>query len=392
MDYINRQIESSIFSALSRNKSVLLLGARQTGKTTIISRLKSDLFISLVRPELRLRYEKDPSLLTSEVEALNPGPPSSRSLIIIDEIQKVPVLLDAVQDLIDRKIANFILTGSSARKLKRGSNVNLLPGRVVSLNLAPFSLSEYPTKSIQQLLLYGSLPGIVLLNENKTKDADLDSYVTTYLEEEVRAEAIVRSLGSFAKFLEYAASESGNIMNFRKLSQEIGAAHTTIASYFQILEDCLIIERIDPISKSLTRKKLTKSSKYLFFDLGVRRLAAKEGTSLPRETMGKLFEQFVGLELLKSIRLSSKTAQLKFWRDPNGPEVDWVVETQASYVPFEVKWSEAPSIKDAKGLQIFLEEYKEAEAGYIVCRSPRRFKLADNVTAVPWQELPRLLV
>ncbi len=390
MHYIVRDIENPINAALKRNKSVLLLGARQTGKTTIVNQLKSDLSLSLVRPDLRLRYEKNPSLLTQEVSALVSAKSGRRPLVILDEIQKVPDLLDAVQDLIDRKTANFVLTGSSARKLKKGSHINLLPGRVVSLNLNPLSILEKTPQNLSQSLLYGSLPGIIALKNNQTKDIDLSSYVTTYLEEEVRTEAIVRSLGAFARFLEFAATESGNIINLRKLSQNIGVAHTTIASYFQILEDCLIIKRIDSISKSLTRKKLTKSSKYLFFDLGVRRLAAKEGSQLPSETMGKLFEQFIGLELLRAFHLSNET-KLKFWRDPNGPEVDWIIETRKEYIPLEIKWSNSPSIKDIKGIQPFLNEYNRAKCGYIICRCPRRMQLAKNIIAIPWQELPTLL-
>ena len=143
------------------------------------------------------------------------------------------------QDLIDRGRANFILTGSSARKLRRGARINLLPGRVAALRIDPFSLLELPAKDLHERLLYGSLPGILSVGNNVDRETDLESYVTTYLEEEVRAEAVVRNLGDFARFLELAASESGGIINLRKLSQEIGVAHTTIGAYYQILEDCL---------------------------------------------------------------------------------------------------------------------------------------------------------
>ena len=199
-----------------------------------------------------------------------------RKLVFLDEVQKVPAILDVVQDLIDRKIANFILTGSSARKLRRGHSVNLLPGRIVTFRLDPFTLREVG-EDLDNLLLYGSLPGIFTQKKLSDKEQDLESYVTTYLEEEIRAEAVVRNIGAFARFLECAAMESGKIVNFRKISQDIGVAHTTIASYYEVLEDCLISERIDPITKSRTRKKLTKSSKYLMFDLGVRRVSAERG-------------------------------------------------------------------------------------------------------------------
>ena len=263
MKYIKRLQEKTIQAALRRNKSVLLLGPRQTGKTTLISRLGGDLVVSFVHPETRQRYEKEPSALAREVEALTAKKSSRHPLVVLDEVQKVPDILDVAQDLIDRQKANFVLTGSSARKLRRGTQVNLLPGRVVALRLDPLTILETGLRPLKDILLYGSLPGVLRPGPVSDKELDLKSYVTTYLEEEIRAEAIVRNVGIFARFLEYAASESGQAVNFRKLSQEIGVAHTTIISYYQILEDCLVAERIEPLTKSKTRKKLTKSLKYL---------------------------------------------------------------------------------------------------------------------------------
>ncbi|MBI4358099.1 MAG: ATP-binding protein [Candidatus Omnitrophica bacterium] len=392
MQYISRLQEEVIRKALARDKSVLLLGARQTGKTTLVHQIKSDLAISFVRPDIRQTYEKNPAILVAEVEALEKKGATEKFLIILDEIQKVPEILDVVQDLIDRKKASFILTGSSARKLRRGSHVNLLPGRVVALKLDPLTLAEASAPDLRDRLLFGSLPGILTSPDPRDREKDLESYVTTYLEEEIRAEAIVRNLGSFARFLEYAASESGQVVNLRKLSQEIGVSHTTIGSYYEILEDCLIAERIEPLTKSKTRKKLTKSHKYLFFDLGVRRLAARVGTRLPREEWGRLFEQFVGLELLRCARLSGKKIQIKFWRDPDGPEVDWVMDVEDHYIPLEVKWTQSPTPSDMKHLKLFLSEYSASRVGYLVCQTPRKLKFAENIFALPWQDLDKLIL
>jgi len=390
MKYIHRLQEKNILEAIKRNKSVLLLGARQTGKTTLINTLKHDLAISLVRPDTRQRYEKEPGLLAGEVESLSEAKRAGRPLILLDEIQKAPGLLDVAQDLIDRGMANFVFTGSSARKLYRDTKANLLPGRVINSRLDPFTLSELRADNLKDRLLYGALPGIVKTLNPKHKEIDLESYVTIYLEEEVRAEALVRNLGAFARFLEYAASESGNIVNFRKLSQEIGVSHTTIKDYYQVLEDCLIVERVDPFTKSKTRKKLTKSNKYIFFDLGVRRVAAREGIKIPRDMLGTLFEQFVGLELIRSGRLSDKKVKILFWRDPDGPEIDWIIEDEDGYTPIEVKWTDTPSKRDIKHLRIFLAEYKKAETAYVVCQTPRRVKLDKNIYAIPWQEINKL--
>ncbi len=391
MNYIHRLQEDEIKKALAREKSVLLLGARQTGKTTLIGRLRADLEISFLRSDVRQAYEVAPETLVREVAQFS-AKNNQRPLVVLDEIQKVPPMMDVVQDLIDRHQALFILTGSSARKLRRGPNVNLLPGRVMALRLDPFILREHFVEDLNENLLYGSLPGLAAIDDLADREKDLRSYVTTYLEQEVRAEAIVRNLGTFGKFLQYAASESGQLVNFRKLSQEIGTAHTTIAAYYQILEDCLIVERVEPLTKSKTRKKLTKSAKYLFFDLGVRRLAAHEGTGLSRQDFGRLLEQWVGLELIRSARLTQESSQILFWRDPEGPEVDWVIEIGGRYIPIEVKWTDMPTISDIKHLELFISEYHNCDAGYLVCRVPRRQKLSDRVTAIPWQEADQLIL
>jgi len=222
MGYINRKIETSVQHALERGKSVLLLGPRQTGKSTLIKKIPCDVFINLVIPKVRIRYEKDPSILLKEVEALVTEK-DQLPLVILDEIQKVPELTDVIQALIDDDIAQFILTGSSARKLRRGGMINMLPGRVVKFRLDPLSLAEYDTiPELNSFLKFGTLPGIYIVEAEQDKETDLESYVTTYLEEEIREEALVRRIGTFAKFLELAGIESGNMVNFSKIAQDIG--------------------------------------------------------------------------------------------------------------------------------------------------------------------------
>lgn len=387
MDYIPRTIEPALKHALARGKSVLLLGPRQTGKTTLVERMQADLSVSFVGTATRLRYEKNPSLLEGELKQLKIKP-GQRPLVVLDEVQKVPLIMDVVQDLIDRKQGQFILTGSSARKLRHGPHVNLLPGRVVALRLDPYDFSESPDRPLEDRLTYGDLPGILNVEKNKDQETDLQSYVGTYLEQEVRAEALVRQLASFARFLELAASESGLVVNFRKLSQEIGVAHTTVAGYYQILEDCLISERIDPFTRSAHRKKLTRAVKHVFFDLGVRRAAAGESAHPTRERWGHLFEQWVGLQLLRRLRTAG--GRLRFWRDLNGPEVDWLIERDDELVPIEVKWADSPRPQDARHLQVFLSEYPEAKRAYIVCRTPRPLQLAPRVVAIPWHDLAQV--
>jgi predicted AAA+ superfamily ATPase len=294
------------------------------------------------------------------------------------------------QDLIDRRVATFVFTGSSARKLRRGRDLNLLPGRVVVLRLDPLLLDEWHPSHLEDVLLFGSLPAICTTAERGDREADLRSYVETYLEEEVRQEALVRNVGAYGRFIELAAREAGRVANYSRISQDVGVTSVTIQSYYEILCDCLIAERIEPVVTSRTRKKLTKASRYLLFDTGVARTAAREGRQLPRARMGELFEQFVGLEVVRHCRLHAPDARLRFWRDPDGPEVDWVVDHPGGFLPIEVKLGDRPSERDARHLEVFMKEYG-ARRALVVCSAPRPVKLTSRVTAVPWQELPEVL-
>jgi predicted AAA+ superfamily ATPase len=302
--------------------------------------------------------------------------------------------MNEIQNLIDEKTAQFILSGSSARKLKHQNHINILPGRVFLLYLDPLSdpeiiqTSPYDISySLEDRLYFGSLPAITLEKNPDYRSGDLKTYVQTYLEDEVRREALVRNLAQFGRFLELAAAQSGEIINLTKLSQEIGVAHTTIANYYQILEDCLIVKRVDSYAHTKTRRRLTKSPKYLFFDLGVRRLAAREGYPVSTTQIGHLFEQWIGLELLKWINLhEASRPQLFFWRDNSGTEVDWVIKKNNDLIPIEVKWTEQPSEQDIKYLKIFIQEY-ECSHGYLVCRTPHALALTDKITAIPWASL-----
>ena len=392
MKMIQRTLSERLKNTLKRGKSVLLLGPRQTGKTTLIQEVNADLEITLLIAKTRRRYEADPDLLIREVQALKKSK-NALPLVIIDEVQKVPPLMDGVQYLIDQQTAQFILTGSSARKLRKNKNINFLPGRVIHLRLDPLTIDEFGSHlpPIEDLLLYGSLPAIHLESDPTFREQELDSYVGLYLEEEVRAEALVRDIGAFENFLRLAAIESGNVMNFDKISQDIGVARTTIASYYQILEDCLIAERIEPYTISQTRKRLTKSPKYLLFDLGLRRLAAGEPSSLPQKYFGNLFEQFIGLELIRFARLQSEKTTVHFWRDPLGPEVDYLLSRHSTLLPIEVKWTETPTPRDAKHLELFIKEHPTAQKGYVVCQVSRPQVLADGIEAISWKGLPQKL-
>lgn len=386
-----RQLQPALDRHLARGKSILLLGPRQTGKTTLLGELHADLTVSLASPAVRQRYERDPSALADEIAAL-PAPATRRTLplVTIDEVQKVPALMDLGQDLIDRRQARFVFTGSSARRLRRGRELNLLPGRVVVLRLDPLTLEERLPRSLDDALLDGALPAVCTTKDTADREADLRSYVETYLEEEVRQEALVRNVGAYGRFVEMAAREAGRVANYTRVSQDVGVSSVTIQAYYEILCDCLVAERVDPVTRSASRKKLTKASRYLLFDTGVARVAAREGRRLPRSRMGELFEQFVGIEVVRFCRLHAPDARLRFWRDPDGPEVDWVLEHPGGFLPIEVKLADRPTLRDARHLHVFLEEYG-GQRGLIACSAPRPLQLSNSVTAIPWRDLPGAL-
>ncbi len=398
MPFIDRLIQNRIENILSRGKSILLLGPRQTGKTTLLNhQITADMEYSFIEAEVRRRYEANPEILLREIKAYSQLRQSNTlPIVMIDEIQKVPAIMDTIQAAIDKKLAIFVLTGSSARKLKHSKNdceVNLLPGRVIELRMEAFSLLEIPKPlpSIDDLVLNGSLPEIVQQKDITHKEELLTSYVSAYLEEEIRAEALVRNLASFSRFLTYAAVESGKEINVNNLSQEIGVSRHTINEYYHILIDCLIVDRIEPITDLTTRRRLTKSPKYLFFDMGIRRVAAGEGLRLPQKYYGELFEQFIGIELLKLIRFFAPQAQLKYWHDHAGPEVDYIIEYNRHFIPIEVKWTTTPSPGDARHLLKFINEYDCVKPAYVICRTPKPMELSENILAVGWEMMPDII-
>lgn len=397
MNFQTRKLQTKLQDTLNRNKSVILLGARQTGKTTLLKHaFNPDLYYNFAKPRLRREFELEPDRLADEIMAFKQAKQTIKlPLVIIDEVQKVPEIIDVAQYLIDDDEAKFVLTGSSARKLKKRKNgdINLLPGRVIKLQLDALTLDEIPSNSmdIKNLLLYGQLPEICLEPNNSHKESNLTSYVDIYLEEEIRQEALVRNLAAFSRFLELAAIEAGNIINFSKLSQEIGVNIHLIHEYFQILEDCLIIDKVSPITKTFGRRRLTKSPKYLFFDLGVKRICAKEGSRLSKKSMGKFFEQFVGMELKRNLRLHNHDHKLCYWRDHAGPEIDFVIDAHDNFIPIEVKWTDNPSKADSVHLLKFLNEYPCHDMAYVVCQISRRRMLTDRILALPWQELTSII-
>ncbi len=239
------------------------------------------------------------------------------------------------------------------------------------------------------MLVYGGLPFIILQHKFSDREHELFTYVKLYLQDEIRTELADRNISMFANFLRIAASESGRQVNYSKLSKEVGVSATTIVKYYQILEDTFMAFSISPITRSTSQRRLTKSSRYLFFDLGVRRVCAEEGDKPTLKVMGDLFEQFIGLQLYNLILLKDVRIKLRYWRDHAGPEVDFVLEFDGKYIPIEVKHKDIVTARDVRHLKTFMAEYDNAGVAYCVCTT--RFAYAsegaENIKILPWQEL-----
>lgn len=372
---------AKIKKQIDKGKSILLLGPRQVGKTTLCRGFKFDLEVNLASIKERMLFEKDPQRLERMTEG------SKKALFIyIDEIQKVPELFNSIQVLIDSKRAQFLITGSSARKMKAQVDVNLAPGRLVNFRLDPLSLAEVDVQ-LEEVFSFGQLPAIISEPDREQRELELRSYVENYIEEEIRKETRLRNIAPFARFIEMAAISSGQISNFAEISKELGPTIPTIQNYYQILQDTLFVERVDPYLKGSSRKKLTKSSRYLFFDLGVRRILAEEALSFLPERKGFLFEHFIGNEIIKWMRTQVAGARLYFWRDSDGPEIDWLVEYEGRLLPIEVKLTSRPEVSQARHLRLFMSEYKKASRGLLVCTSDLDFKLGENIKAISYKNL-----
>ncbi len=300
--------------------SAFVFGPRMTGKTTLLHRLGSDAAFDLLDPELELEYRANPKLFWEVVSAL-----AENSLVVIDEIQKVPALLNYVQMGMDRFNHRFILTGSSARKLKRGG-ANLLGGRSLDLKLHPLTHEELENHfSIDRALLYGTLPKIAALlvdQDVSLAKKHLRSYVTTYIKEEVQAEALTRNLGAFQRFLNVAGQSNGQIVEFSNISRECAVPASTVKEYYQILEDTLLGFFLWPFDRNERKKARPK---FYFFDCGVVRSIQNRLEDPPTapET-GFLFETWFVTEVIRIRDYYEKDHQIAFWRSRNH-EIDIII-------------------------------------------------------------------
>lgn len=364
-------------------ESFFLFGPRQTGKSTLIKSLytKNVWAVDLLLTDNFLRYSKEPASFGKE--ALAAVKSGKVKTIFIDEIQRVPILLNEIQHLMQESKCQFIMTGSSARKLRRGG-ANLLGGRAVERFLYPFIYTEIKDRfDLDEVLLFGTLPS--LLDKNKEEKIDiLSAYVNTYLKEEIQSEGIVRNLGGFSRFLDIAASQIGDPVNFSSISRECYVSTKTVQSYYEILEDTLIGFRLNPWRKSI-RKRLSAQPKYYLFDTGVTNAILKRlRSSLDPAIKGDLFEQWILSETIAAIRYSKSEATPYFWRTNHGAEVDLLIEKHGKIkAAIEIKCTSNVTGPHLSGLRAFRQEHPGVES-FIVSRVPRLYEL-EGVQILPWK-------
>lgn len=357
-------------------KSILLLGPRQTGKSTLLSALNPDLTINLADQEQYMEHQADSGLLKRLIEAKRP------KVIFVDEIQRIPDLTNTIQSLIDRdKSLKFLLSGSSARKLKRG-NANLLPGRLFSYKLGPLCLKEIGYKTHGNTdLMYGFLPEVFLEPSAQTKEKLLKSYASSYLKEEIQAEALVRSLPGFVRFLHVAAEESGRFLDLSKMAKRAKIPRQSAVRHFEILEDTLIAYRISP-DPECEYIDLVKHPKFYFFDNGV--LNGLLGNFIPSaDRIGTLFEHLVVSQLFASAYAHDKEPAVHTFRTRGGLEVDLIFKIDGRRFALELKSSTSIIPSDLNSLKQISKIYPKKITKYLAYRGVKEQREGD-IWILPW--------
>jgi predicted AAA+ superfamily ATPase len=365
--YITRLIN---LKKILSEKSCFLLGPRQTGKSSLIDHeFQKHVTIDLLDDEIYLRLQQNPKNLGQYI-------PDSTKIVIVDEIQRVPVLLNEVHRLIEKRKLKFLLTGSSARKLRK-KGVNLLGGRARSRVLHPLVSGELKDKfNLEKSLMYGTLPSIYFSSEPLD---DLKSYVSEYLKEEIIAEAATRNIPAFARFLEVAAIANGQMLNYEKVSNDAQVARSTVQSYYQILRDTLIGRDLVAYRKTQTRKAI-QTNKFFLFDLGVVNCLNKNkilNENSPE--YGFALEAHLHHEL-SSFCDYKGNHELNYWRSQSGLEVDFLINAEWA---IEVKSTKTLDRGDLKGILAISDDLR-LKRKTIVCREPFPRKIGD-VEVLPVQ-------
>jgi predicted AAA+ superfamily ATPase len=359
-----------------KNKSFFLFGPRGVGKTTWVkATFPEAIYIDLLEAEIFNDLLANPQRLENFI------PKNFKDWIIIDEIQKIPELLNEVHRLIEKYRYKFILTGSSARKLRR-KGVNLLGGRALTYFLHPLTCLELGGDfNLMHSLKYGQLPCVYTEDNPK---AYLESYVKTYLEEEVKEESLTRNLGAFCRFLEAASFSQGAVLNISEVGRECSVERKVVENYFTILEDLLIAYRI-PVFTKKAKRRLVAHPKFYFFDVGVYRTLRPMGPlDMPEEVEGIAFETLFFQELLAINDSLGLGYKIFYWRTSNKQEVDFVLYGERGIKAFEVKRTTKVSKVFLNGLKSFLKDYPIAKAYFVY--GGKRYLREEKIEIISFEE------
>lgn len=364
-------------------KGFLLLGPRQTGKSTLCRSLKPELTINLMRESTYLEFAANPRRLEELIGASKP------STVFIDEIQRLPSLLNTIQAIIDESSAppRFYLTGSSASKLKRGS-ANLLPGRLFTYRMGPFCSAEFQYQLSDLALRFGTLPEVYLLADESQREKLLTSYAGTYLKEEIQAEALTKNIEGFARFLFVAAAESTRYLDLSKLAQQAQIDRSSAVRWFEVLEDTLIVHRVEAFTQS-SRKRLVQHPRFFFFDNGILNALLKNFQLSP-DRIGMLFENLFCSQLFASAAACDKEISVANFRTSHGAEVDFVVEVGSEIFAIECKASTLDPRFSSSGFDA-LEEVCARPFRKIVAYLGTQTLQKNDVSVMPWQEALRTM-
>ncbi len=364
--------------------SFFLFGARGTGKSTWAkSAFKEAKFVNLLFEREFTKYLINPDSLVEELRIV-----PSKSWVVIDEVQKVPALLDGVHQLIEEKRLRFCLTGSSSRKLKKGA-ANLLGGRAVTRIMFPFLPEELGSKfDLEETLRFGSIP---LIYEAEDKADVLQSYVQTYLKEEVQAEALVKNLPGFARFLSIAGIFHGQVLNVTNVAREAEVARTTVQSYFEILEDTLLANRLEAYSSKL-RVREKSHPKFFIIDSGLAQALKRRRGEPSDEERGHLLEGLIFMMLRAYNQLYDIYDQINYWKpaDAIHTEVDFVLTRGREIVAIEVKAKDKWNLNDLKGLKA-IADLKGIKRRILVTLGKKRMILDSGIEIFPFGQFSDLL-
>ncbi|OFW80202.1 MAG: ATPase [Alphaproteobacteria bacterium RIFCSPLOWO2_01_FULL_40_26] len=371
----NRELN---LTGILAKKSIFLFGPRTVGKTYLIRQQlgKEALLINLLNSEMYLRLSSNPSLIRGIISD------SKKKLIVIDEIQRIPELLNEVHDLIETQKLRFLLTGSSARKL-RGRGINLLAGRAWQANLFPLTSSEIKKFNLSRYLQFGGLPAVY---GSKYPEEELDAYVNTYLKEEIQAESLIRKIPAFTRFLQVAALTSGQMINFSNIASDAAAPLSTVREYYQILQDTLVGFMLPAWTKSKKRKAIT-TAKFYFFDIGVRNAIAGIKKIDPlSEIYGQAFEHFLILETRAYLSYRRVKKEISYWRSKNGHEVDLIIGNE---IAIEIKSTKSVADRHLKNLNYLAEE--KITKRHILVSQDNLNRKSGKIEIMHWQKFLEIL-